>query len=152
MLRLPDQILNRFRASKNGQLAEFIGLVPKRRSIHFVAIKPCKVRSVFFPTEYTKYITTIKTRRFFLISLETCAWSQWEAWTACSATCGSRSSRTRRRRMESGDGRVRHCSGEIEQSIRSCRIPECPSGVVRSDEAQVRNEEGFGGDDKGRID
>ena len=26
------------------------------------------------------------------------------------------------------DGRVGECSGEIEQSIRSCRMPECPQG------------------------
>lgn len=63
-------------------------------------------------------------------SLDSCAWSAWGTWSACSATCGSRSTRARRRRMESGDGRVRHCSGEIEQSIRSCRMAECPQGKM----------------------
>jgi hypothetical protein len=63
-------------------------------------------------------------------SLDSCAWSAWGSWSACSATCGSRSSRTRRRRMEEGGGgRVGECSGEIEQSIRSCRMPECIAGV-----------------------
>jgi hypothetical protein len=57
-----------------------------------------------------------------------CAWSQWGPWSACSATCGSRSTRTRRRRMEAEDGKVRHCSGEIEQSINVCRMPECQKG------------------------
>ena len=61
-----------------------------------------------------------------------CAWSTWGGWSGCSATCGSRSTRTRRRRMEHADGRVRHCSGEIEQSIRSCRMPECPQGRTRT--------------------
>ena len=63
-------------------------------------------------------------------SLDSCTWSTWGSWSACSATCGSRSRRTRRRRMEAADGKVRHCSGEIEQSIRSCRMPECPTGRI----------------------
>ena len=62
-----------------------------------------------------------------------CLWSTWGPWSACSATCGSRSTRTRRRRMEEGGaGRVGKCSGEIEQSIRSCRIPECPRGKKKN--------------------
>ena len=58
-----------------------------------------------------------------------CEWSQWGPWSKCSSQCGTKSTKTRRRRLEQvgSDGRVGRCSGEIEQSIKSCPgTPPCP--------------------------
>ena len=57
-----------------------------------------------------------------------CNWSQWGPWSQCSDQCGTKSTKTRRRRMEQvgTNGRVGRCSGEIEQSIKSCNGPPCP--------------------------
>ena len=63
-----------------------------------------------------------------------CQWSQWGPWSECSKQCGSKSTKTRRRRMEQlgSNGRVGRCSGEIEQSIKSCQGPPC-SGKTNLD-------------------
>jgi hypothetical protein len=57
-----------------------------------------------------------------------CEWSQWGPWSQCSNQCGTKSTKTRRRRLEQKgtDGRVGRCSGEIEQSIKSCPGTPCP--------------------------
>ena len=61
-----------------------------------------------------------------------CAWSQWGPWSQCSDQCGTKSTKTRRRRMEQvgTSGRVGRCSGEIEQSIKSCNGPPCPGKTI----------------------
>ena len=57
-----------------------------------------------------------------------CEWSQWGPWSRCSSQCGTKSTKTRRRRLEQkgSGGRVGRCSGEIEQSIKSCQGTPCP--------------------------